>query len=59
MGYSSAVDNLYIGMHIAMYGGKSADSVCVITNYVGATKIATIAEVPEAPDTTTKYKIGT
>lgn len=56
---SSPVDNMYTGMHILMYGGKAADSMRVVTNYVGATKVATIAEVPEAPDTTTKYKIGT
>lgn len=44
-------------MHIALYGGKATGTVRVITNYVGTTKVATVAEMPETPDTTTKYKI--
>ena len=54
---ASATDNDYTGMHIALFGGKAADTVRVITSYVGATKVASVAEMPEAPDVTTKYKI--
>jgi len=53
---ASAVDQVYTGMHIALYGDMG-DTVRVITNYVGSTKMATVANLPKNVTTTTQYTI--
>lgn len=56
---ASAVDDFYVGMSVALTGGTGNGQSGEIIDYVGSTKIATIA-VPwaVAPDATSNYSIG-
>lgn len=55
---ASAVDQAYKGMVLDTTGGTGSGQTVVITNYVGGTKVATIAPVfAPAPDATTTFAI--
>lgn len=55
---ASAVDNLYVGEVIKLYGGTGAAQVRVITAYVGSTKVATVGRAwTTAPDNTSTYAV--
>ena len=55
---ASAVDDVYIGMVIAIDGGTGSGQSAVITDYVGSTKVATVATAwATAPDVTSTYSI--
>ncbi len=55
---ASAVDNAYRPLRIRLTGGTGSGQVRVITNYVGATKIATVTPAwVTPPDATSLYSI--
>lgn len=56
---ASAVDDFYVGMSVALTGGTGSGQDGEIIDYVGSTKIATIAVAwAVAPDATSLYSIG-
>lgn len=56
---SSAIDGAYVGMPIALTGGTGSGQTGMITGYVGATKVATVAvNWTTIPGATTTYSIG-
>jgi hypothetical protein len=56
---SSAVDDTYNGQTVTVTSGTGAGQSAVITDYVGSTKVATVASWSVAtPDNTSVYKIS-
>lgn len=55
---ASAVDDAYNGMEVYVYSGTGAGQRRTITDYVGATRVATVAAWSVAPDSTSSYEVG-
>ena len=56
---ASSDNDFYNGMHIALYGAKGAGTVRVITDYVGSTKVASVATMPCGPPNPRKAVLET
>lgn len=54
-GRASNVDNAYVGQWVLTLGGTGPQQGRVITGYVGATRVATVAAWTVNPDATTTY----
>lgn len=54
---ASAVDNFYTGHKVIILSGTGAGQERLITGYVGATKVATVATWGTNPDNTSVYKV--
>lgn len=54
---ASAVDDAYNGMEVYLTGNTGAGQRRVVTDYVGSTRVATVATWAVTPDTTTTYEI--
>lgn len=54
---ASAVDDAYTGATVTTTGGTGSGQTRVITDYVGATRVATVAAWGVTPDATTTYDI--
>lgn len=55
---ASAVDDAYNGMEVYVYANTGAGQRRVITDYVGSTRVATVATWSVTPDSTSAYEIG-
>lgn len=54
---ASAVDDFYNALKIKITGGTGAGQIREITDYVGSTKVATVATWTTNPDSTSTYEI--
>ena len=59
-GSASATDDAYNGLILRITGGTGNGTVAIVTDYVGATKVATLRPLGSAvtPDNTSAYSIG-
>ena len=59
-GSASATDDAYNGLILRITGGTGSGTVAIITDYVGATKVASLRPLGSAvtPDNTSAYSIG-
>jgi hypothetical protein len=55
---ASAVDDAYNGQEVYVYEGTAAGQRRTITDYVGSTRIATVAAWAVNPDSTSSYEVG-
>ncbi len=55
---ASPVDGIYTGHEVYCYANTAAGQRRVITNYVGATRTATVSAWSVVPDTTTSYQVS-
>ena len=55
---ASAVDDAYNGMEIYLIGNTGSGQRRTVIDYVGATRVATVAAWSVVPDTTTEYEIS-
>jgi len=51
------IDDYYIGAYIDVYSGTGAGQIAKITDYVGSTKVATVATWATNPDTSSLYAL--
>jgi hypothetical protein len=57
---ASATDDVYNGMYVTITSGTGSGQIRLIEDYVGSTKVATVAEAwTTAPDATSNYSITT
>ena len=56
---SSATNDAYSGWYLEIMAGTGAGQVRQITNYVGSTKVATVAAWDTNPDNTSTYRMST
>jgi hypothetical protein len=54
---ASAVDDAYNNLYVAIIAGTGSGQIRQITDYVGSTKVATVATWTTNPDSTSEYKI--
>lgn len=54
---ASAIDDAYNDLYIAIVAGTGSGQIRQITDYVGGTKVATVATWTTNPDSTSEYKI--
>ncbi len=55
---ASAVDDYYNGLYLTTIAGTGPNQTVLISDYVGSTRIATVATMSPAADATTTYFIG-
>ncbi|HQS59961.1 MAG: hypothetical protein B7Y56_03390 [Gallionellales bacterium 35-53-114] len=55
---ASALDDYYNGMEVYIYANTGAGQRRVIADYVGATRVATVAAWSVTPDTTSAYEVS-
>lgn len=55
---ASALDDYYNGMEVYVYANTGAGQRRVITDYVGATRVATVSAWSVVPDTTSAYEVS-